>query len=209
MKLVLLFFCAILFLIIFTIILLILSTIKLNIVNINISNFSSGEKKKKLEKDFLIYVELYLFGKVKIAKVKITKKLIEKLHILNNMKDIKKDVKMAKRIKTLGIIKELKIKIEKLNMEAQIGTEELLTTVFLVTLISSLFAIIFRNCEYKNIKYKIIPLYKYGNAINFRINCIINVKMVHIIHVIYILLKKGMIKNERTSNRRTYDYSYE
>ena len=63
--------------------------------------------------------------------------------------------------------------------------------------------------DYKKTNFKIIPLYKYGNAINFRLNCIINVKLVHIIHIIYILSKKGMIKNERASNRRSYDYSYE
>lgn len=54
-----------------------------------------------------------------------------------------------------------------------------------------------------------MPMYRFGNSINLSLNCIINVKMVHIIYVIYILLKKGMIKNERTSNRGAYDYSYE
>ena len=209
MKLVLLFFCAIFILIILSIILIIFSTIKLNIANISFNNFENGIKKKKIDKEFLVYIELYVFGKIKVMKIKVTDRMLKKLHVQENMKDIKKDVEVAKKVKLPEIIKALKIKFDKINFEAQIGTEELFLTVFLVAIISSLFGIVLKNCEYKNINYKIMPLYQFGNTINFRLNCIINVKMVHIIYVIYILLKKGMIKNERTSNRRSYDYSYE
>ena len=209
MKLVLLFFCAIFILIILSIILIIFSTIKLNIANISFNNFENGIKKKKIDKEFLVYIELYVFGKIKVMKIKVTDRMLKKLHVQENMKDIKKDVEVAKKVKLPEIIKALKIKFDKVNFEAQIGTEELFLTVFLVAIISSLFKKKKKNCEYKNINYKIMPLYQFGNTINFRLNCIINVKMVHIIYVIYILLKKGMIKNERTSNRRSYDYSYE
>ena len=209
MKLVLLFFCAIFILIILSIILIIFFTIKLNIANISFNNFENGIKKKKIDKEFLVYIELYVFGKIKVMKIKVTDRMLKKLHVQENMKDIKKDVEVAKKVKLPEIIKALKIKFDKVNFEAQIGTEELFLTVFLVAIISSLFGIVLKNCEYKNINYKIMPLYQFGNTINFRLNCIINVKMVHIIYVIYILLKKGMIKNERTSNRRSYDYSYE
>lgn len=209
MKLVLLFFCVILLFILFIIILLLFSTIKLNVKNITIKNFENGTKKKNLEKEFCMYVELYLFGKIKFIKVKLTKSLLSRLKLQENMKNIKKDVEIIKKINVLEMVKALKIKIDKLNLEANIGTEDITLTVFIVTILSSLLGIIFRNCNYENIDYKIISLYQFGNTINFRLNCIISVKMVHIIYVIYILLKKGMIKNERTSNRRPYDYSYE
>ncbi len=209
MKIVLLFFCAIIGIIILSIILLIFSTIRLNVKKVKISNFENGIKKKKLEKEFIIYIELCLFGKLKIARIKLTKNLIDKMQIKADIKNLKRDAQLLKNINILEIIKKLKIKTSKLNLQAQLGTEEVTLTVFLVTFISTVTSILFRNTDYKNVDYNIMPLYQFGNTINFYLNCIINVKMVHIIYVIYILLKKGMIKNERTSNRRSYDYSYE
>ena len=56
--------------------------------------------------------------------------------------------------------------------------------------------------------FSVYPLYNFGNSIKINLNCIIKVKIVHIIYVIYILLRRRN-KNERASNRRAYDYSYE
>lgn len=109
----------------------------------------------------------------------------------------------------LEIIKKLKIKTEKLKLYLAIGTENVMLTVNLVTLISSIIGITFRNLEPEKTEYRIIPLYNFGNSIKFNLNCIISVKTVHIIYVIYILLRKRRNKNERASNRRSYDYSYE
>jgi hypothetical protein len=59
-------------------------------------------------------------------------------------------------------------------------------------------------------KYTITPVYADKNIIKINLNCIIKIKMIHIICVLYILMKKRRVeKHERTSNRRTYDYSYE
>ena len=209
MKLVLLFFCGILGIFIFIILLLLLSTIKLNISKLNIKNFENGVKFKKIKKDFEIYLELCLFGKIKYAKIKIDKKKIQKLKIKNSFKDIKKDAEILKNIKIGEIVKKLKVDIEKLNLSLELGTEEITLTVFLVTIISTLLGIALHNQNKENIDFNIVPLYQFGNSVNLKLNCIIDVKIVHIIYVIYILLKKGMIKNERTSNRRSYDYSYE
>ena len=61
-----------------------------------------------------------------------------------------------------------------------------------------------------NKKYIITPLYFNQNIVNIEISGIFEIKMIHIINIIYILNKKeGVKKNERTSNRRSYDYSYE
>lgn len=209
MKIVLLFFCGVLGLILLIILLLISSTIKLNVERLNISNYEKGFKKSKIAKEFKIFIELHLFGKIKIAKIRINKKILKKLNVENDFKDLKKDAQLIKKVNILEILKLLKIKLEKLNLKAEIGTEDVMITVFLVTFISTVVGIICRNVEQNKVEFNIMPLYQFGNAINFRLNCIINVKVVHIIYVIYILLKKGMIKNERTSNRRSYDYSYE
>ena len=63
----------------------------------------------------------------------------------------------------------------------------------------------------KNYKYQINPIFQNKNLYKINLNCIIQLKMVHIINVIYIFSKKGRSdKNERTaSNRKSYGYSYE
>ena len=59
--------------------------------------------------------------------------------------------------------------------------------------------------------YNIKPLYYNKNLYKINLNCIIEIKMVHIINIIFILIKKGRKKNEQstTSNRKPYAYSYE
>lgn len=209
MKLVLLFFCIILSIIISIILLLTLSTIKLNVKNIKISNLEGRCKKEKLEKSAEVYLELYIFGKIKILKIKINKRLIKKLNSKNNKQNIEKSAKLLKKVNILEIIKLLKIKTEKFNLNANIGTEEVTLTVLIITIISSILGNLFRTADNKNINYRIMPMYQYGNIINLRLNCIISVKMIHIIYIIYILFKKGMIKKEKQFNKRSYDYSYE
>lgn len=209
MKTVLLFFCAILGIILFCFILLLLSTIRLNVIKAKISNFENGIKKSKMEKELKIYLELCLFNKIKIAKIRLKKSLLDKAKIKTNMKELEKNVKVLKNIGIMEIIKKLKIKVDKLELEVKLGTEDIMITVFLIAFLSSLVSILVRNCNYKKVHYNIIPLYQFGNTVKINLNCIIDVKMVHIIYVIYILLKKGRINNERTSNRRSYDYSYE
>jgi len=71
------------------------------------------------------------------------------------------------------------------------------------------YGIIFGITNPKKSEFIVKPLYNLGNSIKFNLNCIISVKVVHIIYVIYILLKKRRASNERASNRRSYDYSYE
>ena len=64
--------------------------------------------------------------------------------------------------------------------------------------------------NYKNQNFTIKPIYINQNLINILIDGIFEIKMIHIINIIYILNKKeGVKKYERTSNRRSYDYSYE
>ncbi len=113
-----------------------------------------------------------------------------------------------KKINPIETIKMLQVKFEKVDMNAEIGTENVSLTVFLVAFFSTLLGMLFRNSDYRNINYNIMPMYKFGNTIKINLKCIISVKMVHIIYVIYKLGRKGL-KNERTSNRRSYDYSYE
>lgn len=137
MKLVLLFFCGILIFLIFLVALLVLSKIRLNVKECYISNIEENGEKKKLEKDILIYVEIYLIGLIKIARIKITKGLIQKLKIEDDFKSIKKDVKIMKRVHPIEVIKRLKPKIKQIDLKLLIGTYDVTLTAFLVAIIST------------------------------------------------------------------------
>ncbi len=115
-------------------------------------------------------------------------------------------------IETLKIIKHLKLKIESLKLQINIGIEDAIITSYSVAIIASILSMILPHVvkkeDIEKIKYEINPIY---NTLTFNLNVdsIINLKIVHIIYVIYNLVKKGRDKNERTSNRRSYAYSHE
>ena len=75
--------------------------------------------------------------------------------------------------------------------------------------ISSIISIILaRNIEtYDKTKYKYIitPKFEDETIVKIKLNYKIDIKIVHIINVIYMLIKKRSVKyDERASNRRTY-----
>lgn len=143
---------------------------------------------------------------IKKIPLKLEKKL-EREILFNNIKPLK----LAKII-----FKNLKIEILKFKMNLQIGLEDVIITSSLITIISVIVPIILRltNKYIKNInnyRYKILPIYGNKNVLKLDLNCIINLKLVHIINIIYIIvkMKRRSDKNERTSNRRSYDYCHE
>ena len=143
---------------------------------------------------------------IKKIPLKLEKKL-EREILFNNIKPLK----LAKII-----FKNLKIEILKFKMNLQIGLEDVIITSSLITIISVIVPIILRltNKYIKNInnyRYKILPIYGNKNVLKLDLDCIINLKFVHIINIIYIIvkMKRRSDKNERTSNRRSYDYCHE
>ncbi|MCI8397036.1 MAG: hypothetical protein HFJ52_05255 [Clostridia bacterium] len=209
MKLVLLFFCIILIFIVSVLLLIALSSIKLNIRKCHISNIEKGVKKAKLDTEFELYIEFYLLRLIKLIKIPITKDKIEELIVKKNLDSLKKDAKIVKKIHLLEIIKSLKLKTEKVNLQIYFGLDSINLTVYAVAIISALLGIILAKVEPKETNFEVMPMYNIGNVIKFNLNCIITVKIVHIIYVIYILLRKRRNNHERTSNRRSYGYSYE
>ncbi len=212
-------------------ILIILSTL-----NIEIKDFEVASKQIREEQnsDYAVIISLYLGNKIKWISVHLNSKRMRKMYSKMQLEKI--DIKKLEKdfsLQDLKIIKKLKPKISYLNLKAKIGLESPVPTAFLVSTISSIIAIILPHFAIKtNLKsnihkktkakvntypnnkqyyYEIIPIYQNKNLYKIQFNCIIQVKMVHIIDVIYIFLRKERsIKNERTtSNRRAYGYSYE
>ena len=185
--------------------LIILSTLKITVDNLYF-NYMNKQADKKIIKDFCINIELFLFGKIKIFSSKITdekfKKINRKLDIKNKIKnfDLKKlkdNLKLNKDTKKL--LKKVDIfKISIFNLNLEIGTEDVIFTSFLITTISTLISIILSRAlekeGIKNSKYKILPIYYNKNLIKMDLDCIISIKIVHIIFIILNLLKNGKIK---------------
>ena len=105
-------------------------------------------------------------------------------------------------------------RISMVNLDAKIGLiDGILTSAsvaILSTIVSIVLSLLIKDYKQDNINYKIIPIYSNEITVKIFLSCIIEVKLVHIIYMIYVILKKGSVKlNERTSNRRSYAYSYE
>lgn len=192
MNLVFLFF----FILVIIITVFITSSIKFNIETFE---FLSTKNKKI---DYKIFLELYLFGILKICKIK-----LKKTYIYPSNPKIKK-------INVLNILMNDEIKIEKINLNVKVGTKDVLLTTIIVFIINTFISIALgrkiENFNKEKHYYSTLPIYNNNNILQLSLNCIIKTKLVHIIYIIYSQKKKESVyKNERTSNRKNYDYSYE
>lgn len=206
------------FLFIFLIMILIISTIRIKFKFVNFKFSSLGSK--HLNNDYIVEITIYILRKIPILKNKITKAKVKKIiknekikrtikrqemKIIQNRKDIDKDI--------INAIKNIKIPIEEMNLKIFLGTENATITAFIIPIISTFIAIFLsrkvEKCNNKQV-FLITPIYTNQNLINIEFSGIFQIKMFHIINTILILKKKRKgDKNERTSNRRSYDYGYE
>ena len=192
--------------------------------------------KKQTDKQlkFLIKLRICIFSKIPVATIKVNEEKLKELEKRKNFEKIQKILKeqidklQAKLIKNLSktkdakallniitIAKELKLQFKKIDLKINIGLENVIATSMLIPIISTIIAFALRSLEVKpgENQYKIMPKYNLqndGTQINILLKCIIEVKMIHIINIMYIIKNQRKVKKHvRTSNRRSYDYSYE
>lgn len=195
------------------ILLLFLSTIRINVNKLKLSNIDNnyGENIK----DYSINISMSLFNKIKWISVNLNDKKIKKIQNKMNIKKIDfKKLKGDFKPDDIKLLKKIKVKIAYLELLARIGVNDVVATSFIIFAITMIISLLLPHVieEYKDKKYnyKILPLYLNRNAYEIKLDCIIEVKMVHIINIVYVFLKKRRVdRNERTSNRRPYGYSYE
>lgn len=195
-----------------TAILIIASTLHIQIKNLSISNMQTKNNTK-----YAIIFSIYFANKIKYIWFNLNSKRAKKIYSKVQLEKI--DLKKFKKVFKLSDLKELTklhLKISDLNLEMNIGTKSHLVTSFLVVTISNAISLLLphlvNNLKDNRYFYNIKPLYYNKELYKINLNCIIEIKMVHIINVIYyIFLKKGRRKNERstTSNRKSYAYSHE
>ena len=194
----------------FILFLLVISTLKIEVEKLTLTNMKQNHKP-----DYSIKIALCL-NNINWLWVTLTDERIEKL--IAKIPFYKIDFKKLENdftfddIKTLG---KLHIIISKLKLKASLGFESPILTAFTISFISSAIAIalphLIKKWEKERYVYVIQPIYQNKNLYKIKLNCIIKLKVVNIINVIYIFIKKGKSdKNERTaSNRKPYAYSHE
>lgn len=207
------FLFGIILMIILSIVLLIFSKIGIEVIDFKFSS----QTKRYFNQDYKVILKLYAFGCIPIFKMTITKEKLEKIKVKEKIENI--DVNMLQKDpffhkELLDAIKKVKIEIEKLNLNIEIGTENVILTAILVPVVSTIIAILLRKngkC-FENQIFIVSPVYQNKNLVNIAISGIFEMEMRHIITIIYRLIKKakkGGKKYERTSHRRAYDYGYE
>lgn len=189
-------------------------------INFKIETFNYNSMlPKKVKLKYNILITIYIFNKIPITKIKLTtkswnkirqkvKKRIDEIDVT----DIERDREINKKI--LEITKMLKINIKDFNLRLELGTEDAIITSFLVPIIGIIISYLLRQnmVDFKRQKFIIQPVYCNQNLLNLVFSGIFEIKMIHIINIIYVLIKgRGKEwKNERTtSNRRAYGHSYE
>lgn len=206
------------FLFIFLIIILVILTIriKFEFLNFKFTSFS----KPHLNKDYTIEITIYILKKIPLLKTRVTNDKIQKFiknekirskikrqeeNIIKNGKNIDKEIIQG--------IKSIKLEMEEMDLQIAIGTEDASITAFVIPVISTIIAIFLsKKVQKYNDKqiFSIKPVYMNKNLINIEFSGIFQIEMIHIINTICIVNKKRKgDKNERTSNRRSYDYGYE
>ena len=204
------------FLFVIITIILIIIIFSLSKINIEIKNFKfQSISEKHINKDYEIIIKLIIFKIIPIFKINITKTKLEKLKLKEKIKNfdlkvIHDNQQFDKEL--ISTIKELDINIKRINLYIDLGTENASLTAIIIPIISTIIEIIInRKIEkFENQIFVIKPIYINQNLINIYISGIFEIKMIHIINTICILKKKRRVEEyERTSNRRSYDYSYE
>ena len=202
---------AILILILTIVIFIFLSTYRIEIQNAYLSNM---KEERNSSAKFKLILSFYLFNKIKWFSLKLDeariKNLYSKIKLENlDLKKLEKDFKLE-YLKLIG-----KAEVRYFDLKAKLGLVSPISTAFLVSSLSAIISIwlphVAVNLKKENYKYIIEPVYKNKNLYKIEFNCIIQVKMVHIINVIYLIIKKGRSDENggTTSNRGAYGYSYE
>ena len=202
----------------FLLITIVMTTLKLrvNFKDIKISNIDENGQKRELKKTYNVEFELFIFSVIKIIKINFNnrksretlQKIKEQIGKISN--DVLSPNELIKRLR------EFEFRIKEGKVEVMLGTEFMMATIGIVTVISSTIPIwlvdVIGRDNTRKLEYKILPVYNKGNIINLEANGIIETYLVHIIYALYIIKMKGRNKeNGRTesksSYRRTYDYS--
>lgn len=193
-------------------VIILLSKIQIQIKNVH---FNSSKPKEKLDANYKIIIIVYILKKIPILKINVTQSKLKKLKLKEKVRQAEIDIIQNKKKIDKEILYELrkiKVQIKYWNLELLLGTEDAKITALIVGYLSIFLGIYLNKkiSKHENKKFSIQPVYIGQNILKLIFEGIFEIKTVNIINIIWNLKKKERRNgNERTSNRRTYDYSYE
>lgn len=179
------------------VLLIVFTTIKVHIKNLKFSTDKINGR--NLNSDYRIILSLYIFGKIKYFNLDITKFKLENQKIRRNISKVQEKVLSNKNeidINIFKLIKKINLKIEKLRLNINLGTEDAALTAETVGAISGILSIIIgliaKNKNQNN--WRVNPIYNGRNFFNIDLNCIFEIKLIHIISTLYILSRKEKVE---------------
>ena len=167
------------------------------------------------QKKCTIHVDIHVFGK-RILHYTIKEKNIESFiqqhkqdFVLNKLKE---QISQGSQEKIKKKFQKLHFQFQELNFKLRIGLDDCALTASLVGVTSAILSMMMaylvnRRICLQNFHYQIFPEFQ-QKRINLDFHCIICIRLVHIIGIIF-LIRKGRKKYERASNRKFDEYSYE
>lgn len=190
---------------------LIFSKVKINVKKLDFKMF----RNELFEKDYLVDIGIYLFGKIKILGISFrdnNMKFIGKNLRLENIKKSKlyknfkqSDMKDLDRKTIIKEIKNLNLRFEKLNLDLSLGTDSTLITSFLIFAVSTIISLIVKKgvSKYNPKKHRFIikPRYENCNLINIDLECIVSIKTINIAKI-FIYINK-ISKDKQRDNKDT------
>ena len=199
--------------IVLSIIIFLIYTIKIKIVFKSFIVNLPKSNSKTIDKNSEVRLKLYVLKKIKVMDIDLKKvnlkkdKIDEQIDKLKN-KFLKEDNNI--NLEFVKHLKELDIRLENVDSKILFGLEDAALTGILVGVVASVLGILLNSQKYKDVKYKINPVYENRNILNINFQGIIVLNFRNIINVLSNFKKKRRVKkNDRTSNRRTYVYSNE
>ena len=199
--------------IVLSIIIFLIYTIKIKIVFKSFIFNLPKSNSKTIDKNSEVRLKLYVLKKIKVMDIDLKKvnlkkdKIDEQIDKLKN-KFLKEDNNI--NLEFVKHLKELDIRLENVDSKILFGLEDAALTGILVGVVASVLGILLNSQKYKDVKYKINPVYENRNILNINFQGIIVLNFRNIINVLSNFKKKRRVKkNDRTSNRRSYVYSNE
>ena len=181
--------------------------IKLEIKNLQIT--LPKLQGKITNNDSKVSLKIYILEKIKIVEINLKK---------IDFKDEKVRRKIQKQLgennlnlDTIKLLRNINYIVEKLNLNIYFGTEDSAITAISVGILYTIISNFLngRIKSYKDIKFKVNPIYKDKNIIEIYLDSIISLKVENIINIINFLRKGRGEKDARSSDRKSYAYSNE
>lgn len=167
------------------------------------------DKNFKMNENGKITIRFTILNKIDLFKFTTNINRFKLPESKNKYDKLKNYIVKNNSIKIKDIQKKLKVKYENINLNIEIGKENAAITAILTGVVSSVVSVIIGKyfSDIKEINWNVQPIYNM-NILKLSLNCIISVKLLHIINTIFIMRKEDD-KNARTSNRKNLKYIYE